>query len=76
MTSPLQTTLYQILAVSEALIGFGILTLATTYILGVYNVLQQLGVVSAGLSTTRPRTGATLGASASRRTFRTVSIGT
>ncbi len=42
-------TLYQALAVSEALIGFGILTLAITYILGVYNVLQQLGVVSAGL---------------------------
>ena len=42
-------TLYQVLAVSEALIGFGILTLAITYVLGVYNVLQQLGVVSAGL---------------------------
>lgn len=42
-------TLYQILAVSEALIGFGILTLAITYILGVYNVLQKLGVVAAGL---------------------------
>ena len=42
-------TLYQVLAVSEGLIGFGILTLAITYILGVYNVLQQLGVVSAGL---------------------------
>jgi hypothetical protein len=42
-------SLYQILAVSEALIGFGILTLSITYVLGVYNVLQQLGVVSAGL---------------------------
>ncbi len=42
-------TFYQALAVSEALIGFGILTLAITYVLGVYNVLQQLGVVSAGL---------------------------
>ncbi len=42
-------TLYQVLAVTESLIGFGILTLAITYILGVYNVLQQLGVVSAGL---------------------------
>src|SRR5918997_3775846 len=42
-------SLYQILAVSEALIGFGILTLSITYVLGVYNVLQRLGVVSAGL---------------------------
>ena len=41
--------LYQVLAVSEALIGFGILTLAITYVLGIYGVLQQLGVVSAGL---------------------------
>ena len=41
--------LYQALAVSEALIGFGILTLSITYVLGVYNVLQQLGVLSAGL---------------------------
>ena len=41
--------LYQALVVSEALIGFGILTLAITYVLGVYNVLQQLGVLSAGL---------------------------
>jgi hypothetical protein len=40
---------YQALAVSEALIGFGILTLSITYVLGVYNVLQQLGVLSAGL---------------------------
>ncbi|MBA4115701.1 MAG: two pore domain potassium channel family protein [Rubrobacter sp.] len=41
--------IYQALAVSEALIGFGILTLSITYVLGVYNVLQHLGVVSAGL---------------------------
>ena len=41
--------IFQALAISEALIGFGILTLAITYVLGVYNVLQQLGVVSAGL---------------------------
>ena len=40
---------YQALAVSEALIGFGILTLSITYVLGVYNVLQQLGILSAGL---------------------------
>ena len=40
---------YQVLAVSEALIGFGILTLSITYVLGIYNVLQQLGVLSAGL---------------------------
>ena len=41
--------LYQASAVSEALIGFGILTLSITYVLGVYNVLQQLGVLTAGL---------------------------
>jgi hypothetical protein len=41
--------LYQVLAVSEALTGFGILTLAITYVLGIYGVLQQLGVLSAGL---------------------------
>ncbi len=41
--------IFQALAISEALIGFGILTLAITYVLGVYNVLQQLGVLSAGL---------------------------
>ncbi|HEV2092442.1 MAG TPA: potassium channel family protein [Rubrobacter sp.] len=40
---------YQVLAISEALIGFGLLTLSITYVLGVYNVLQQLGVVTAGL---------------------------
>jgi hypothetical protein len=40
---------YQALAVSESLIGFGILTLSITYVLGVYNVLQQLGVLTAGL---------------------------
>lgn len=46
--TPLSTG-YQILAVSEALIGFGILTLAITYVLGIYGALQQLGVLSAGL---------------------------
>src|SRR5918997_2333809 len=40
---------YQALAVSEALIGFGILTLSITYVLGAYNVLQQLGGLTAGL---------------------------
>ncbi|HET7478370.1 MAG TPA: potassium channel family protein [Rubrobacteraceae bacterium] len=40
---------YQLLTVSEALIGFGILTLAITYVLGVYGVLQQLGILAAGL---------------------------
>jgi hypothetical protein len=40
---------YQLLAVSEALTGFGILTLAITYVLGIYGVLQPLGVLSAGL---------------------------
>ncbi len=40
---------YQLLAVSEALIGFGILTLAITYVLGIYGVLQQLGILSASL---------------------------
>ncbi len=41
--------LYQALTVSEALIGFGILTISITYVLGIYGVLQQLGVLSAGL---------------------------
>jgi Ion channel len=41
--------LYQALAVSEALIGFGILTLAITYVVGIYGVLQQLGVMAASL---------------------------
>jgi hypothetical protein len=41
--------IYQALAVSEALIGFGILTLAISYVVGVYGVLQQLGVLAAGL---------------------------
>jgi hypothetical protein len=40
---------YQALAISESLIGFGILTLSITYVLGVYNVLQRLGVLTAGL---------------------------
>lgn len=43
------SAVYQLLAASEALIGFGILTLAITYVLGVYGVLQQLGTLSAGL---------------------------
>ena len=41
--------LYQALAVSEALIGFGILTLAITYVVGIYGFLQQLGIAAAGL---------------------------
>lgn len=40
---------YQALSVSEALIGFGILTLSISYVLGIYEVLRHLGVVSAGL---------------------------
>ena len=44
-----QSTFYQLVAVSEALLGFGVLTLAITYVLGVYGVLQQLGVLAAGL---------------------------
>jgi hypothetical protein len=54
--------LYQALVVSEALIGFGILTLAISYIIGVYGVLQQLGVLSAGC-TIRPRIPTTPGPS-------------
>ena len=41
--------LYQAIAVSEALIGFGILTLSITYVIGVYEVLQRLGILTAGL---------------------------
>ncbi|QIN80399.1 hypothetical protein GBA65_19875 [Rubrobacter marinus] len=44
-----QSTVYQLITISEALIGFGLLTLAITYVIGVYGVLQQLGVLSAGL---------------------------
>ncbi len=44
-----QNTLYQLITISEALVGFGLLTLAITYVIGVYGVLQQLGVLSAGL---------------------------
>lgn len=40
---------YQVLAVTEALIGFGLLTLAISYVIGVYGVLQQLGILAAGL---------------------------
>ena len=43
------SSLYQTIAVSEALIGFGILTLSITYVIGVYEVLQKLGVLTAGL---------------------------
>jgi Ion channel len=43
------STLYQAIVVSEALVGFGILTLAISYIIGVYGVLQRLGVLAAGL---------------------------
>src|SRR5215217_2749552 len=38
--------LYQAIAVSEALVGFGILTLSITYVIGVYEVLRQLGVLA------------------------------
>jgi hypothetical protein len=41
--------IYQVIAVSAALTGFGILTLAITYVLGIYGVFQQLGVLTAGL---------------------------
>lgn len=44
-----QSTFYQLVTVSEALLGFGVLTLAITYVLGVYGVLQQLGVLAAGV---------------------------
>jgi hypothetical protein len=37
--------LYQAVAISEALIGFGILTLSITYVLGIYEVLQRLGIL-------------------------------
>jgi len=40
---------YQAVAVSEALVGFGILTLSISYVIGVYEVLQRLGVLTAGL---------------------------
>jgi len=40
---------YQALAVSEALIGFGILTLAITYVVGIHGVLQHLGLLAGGL---------------------------
>ena len=40
---------YQAVAVSEALVGFGILTLSISYVIGVYGVLQRLGVLTAGL---------------------------
>jgi hypothetical protein len=43
------SSLYQAIVVSEALVGFGILTLAISYIIGVYGVLQRLGVLAAGL---------------------------
>ena len=40
---------YQLIAVSEGLIGFGILTLSVTYVVGIHGVLQHLGILSAGL---------------------------
>jgi hypothetical protein len=40
---------YQALTVSEALVGFGILTLAVTYVVGIHGVLQHLGILAAGL---------------------------
>ena len=40
---------YQAISVSEALVGFGILTLSISYVIGVYEVLQRLGVLTAGL---------------------------
>ena len=43
------SSLYQAIAVSEALVGFGILTLSISYVIGVYEVLRQLGVLTAGL---------------------------
>lgn len=43
------SSFYQMLAVSESLIGFGILTLSISYVIGVYEVLQRLGALSAGL---------------------------
>ncbi len=46
--------LYQTLAVSEALIGFGILTVSVSYVVGIYGVVQRLGVW-ARASSTRPR---------------------
>ena len=41
--------IYQAITVSEALVGFGILTLSISYVVGVYEVLQRLGVLTAGL---------------------------
>src|SRR5918997_513797 len=40
---------YQAISVSEARVGFGILTLSISYVIGVYEVLQRLGVLTAGL---------------------------
>ncbi|HJQ28152.1 MAG TPA: potassium channel family protein, partial [Rubrobacter sp.] len=39
--------LYQV--ISESLMGFGILTLAITYVPGIYGVFERPGVLSAGL---------------------------
>jgi len=44
-----KTLTYQLLTVSEALIGFAILTLVITYVLGVYSVLQKLSELTAAL---------------------------
>ena len=43
------SSIYQAISVSEALVGFGILTLSISYVIGVYEVLQRLGVLTAGL---------------------------
>ncbi len=40
---------YQALAISEGLMGFGILTLSITYVIGIHGVLQHLGILAAGL---------------------------
>lgn len=41
--------IYEFLAVLEALIGLGILTLSISYVLSVYQVLQRLSILAAGL---------------------------
>lgn len=41
--------LYEAIALSEALIGFVILSLTISYVLGIYRVLHQLSVLASGL---------------------------
>lgn len=41
--------LYEVLTLSEALIGFGILTLSISYVLGIYGFLHQLTVLNSDL---------------------------